>query len=171
VDSVATGGVQYLLQFPDITELLGSFPADDPNPANAGQPWLFADANQGVLARVESTGQSAVVLGDAGGWQAPPQLGTQRFRRLRIDVWTDPQRDQLNNIIETSIYTSNRCLDVFTAIHHRLQRTDPDAVMFGNMVTLACTLLTEASPVPMVDGDNMLRGTAFYGILFSGWLG
>jgi hypothetical protein len=170
VDSVATGGVQYLLQFDDVTELLGSFPADDANVANAGQPWLFSDANAGVLARVESTSSSAVVLGDGGGWTAPPQLGTQRFRRLRVDVWTDPERDQLNNITESSIYTLNRCQSVFNAIHFRLQRTDPDAVLFGDMVTLACTLLTEPVISTLPDGDNILRGTAYYAVFFSGWV-
>lgn len=170
MDSVATGAVKYLLQFPDVTGVLGSFPANDPIPANAGQPWLFSDAGTGVLARVESTSSSAVVLGDGGGWQPPPQLGTQRFRRLRVDVWTDPLRDSLNNISETSIYTLNRCLAVFNALHRRLQRTDPDAVLFGDMVTLACTLLTEPVVSPIVDGDNMLRGTAYYGVFWSGWV-
>jgi hypothetical protein len=168
-DSVATGAVKYLSTFTDVTSQLAAFSVSDPNAANAGKPWLFADNNQGVLATLEGSQGSALVCADAGGWGVPPQLGSQRFRRLRIDVWTDPLRDVSNNITETSVYTANRCLSVFNRVQFRLQRLDPDTVLWGDLCTIGCQLLTEPQPAPVSDGDNLLWGTAYFGVLFSGW--
>jgi hypothetical protein len=169
VDDVAGGAVKYLSQFSDITSLLGSFSAGDVNAANAGKPWLFSDLNAGVLNVMEGTSASAIVCGDGGGWDAPVPMATARFRRLRVDIWTDPLRDASSNVLETSALTANRGLAVFNAVQFRLQRTDPDAVFWGDMCTIGCQLLTDIQFLPMPDGDWMLRGTAYYGVGFSGW--
>jgi hypothetical protein len=170
MDDVGTGCWVYLGQFSDVTSLLGAFPGDDPVSANAGKPWLFTDtAGDQVLVRVEGTSSCAVVLGDFGGWGVPPQLGTQRFRRLRVDIWVDPLRDADQSVTETSEATTNRGLAVFNAIQFRLQRTDPDLVFWGDMATNGCQLLTEPQFAAVPDGDWCQRGTAYYGVSFTGW--
>lgn len=169
MDSVATGAVQFLSGFTDVTSLLGSFSVSDPIVANQGKPWLFSDNNAGVLARVEGTQQSAIVCVDFGGWSTPIPVSTWRFRRLRVDIWTDPLRDTGNNITESSVYTANRCLAVFAAVQYHLQRVDPQVQVWGDMVTTGCSLLTEPQPSPVTDGDFLLRATAYYGVSFSGW--
>jgi hypothetical protein len=169
VDDVAGGAVKFLTPFADVTTLLGAFPADDAVTANAGRPWLFSDTFQGVLATVEGSSAAAIVCGDYGGSAVAPVLGTLRYRRLRVDVWVDPLRDAGSNITETSTLTTNRGLSVFAAAHFRLQRTDNDAVFWGDLCTVGCQLLTDALFSPVSDGDGLQRGTAFYEVACSGW--
>lgn len=169
MDNVASGAVKYLVTFSDVTSLLGSFSPSDPNPGFAGKPWLFSDNNQGVLKVMEGTSAAGVVCGDAGGWDVPPPMGTVRMRRLRVDIWVDPLRDVNANVIETSAITAGRGMAVFNAVQFRLHRTDPDAVTWGDLVTTGCQLLTDPQFLPVADGDWLLRGTAYYGVTFSGW--
>jgi hypothetical protein len=166
VDNVGSGAAKYLSQFSDVTSLLGSFPLTDPVTGNAGQPWLF---NGNILVDIKGSSAAALVLTDFGGWQAPPMLGSQRFRRLRVEVWVDAQRDALGNIITTSQGVINAGNVVFNAVHRRLQRRDPDTVMWGDMVTFACQLLTEPAFNRLPDGDWAMLGIASYGVSFSGW--
>lgn len=169
MDDVATGAWKVLSQRPEVTALLGAFPPADPRPANAGRPWLFTG---NILAQVSNSSASAVVLSDYGGWSAPPQLGSQRFRRLKVDVWTDPVRDAAGNVAVTESGTVARCLAVFDALHAVLQRTDPDTQVWGDLVTFACQLLTEPQPVQVADGDTqgmgIVMGTAVYGVSVAG---
>jgi hypothetical protein len=169
VDDVATGAVRYLAGFSDVIALLGSFPSGDPVTQNAGKPWLFSESNQGVLAMMEGSSAAAVVCADYGGWEVPPPLGTARFRRLRVDVWVDPQRDTSRNVTETSSLTQNRGLAVFAAVQFRLQRTDADAIFWGDLCTVGCQLLNDIVFAPVADGDWLQRGTAYFGVGVSGW--
>lgn len=174
MDDVATGAVKYLGTFSDVTSLLGAFPANDPVVANANKPWLFSDnrtmdGNPGMLQRMEGTSAAGVVVADFGGWDVPPAGGTLRFRRLRVDIWIDPNRDANSNIAESSSATSKRGSAVFNALQFRLQRTDPDAVLWGDLVTVGCQLLVDVVFTPVTDGDGLQRGTAYYGVAASGW--
>jgi hypothetical protein len=165
---VATGSVKYLAGFSDVTSLLGSYPLTDP-PGFAGKPWLFSDMNQGVLKVMEGTSAAAVVCADFGGWEVPVPGTSARYPRLRTDIWLDPQRDASMNVTESSSVTANRGLAVFNALQFRLHRLDPDAVVWGDLVTVGCRLLTEPVFQQVSDGDWMQRGTAYYGVEYSGW--
>lgn len=167
MDDVASGAVQFLTQFSDITSLLGSFSATDPVVANQGKPWIF---NADVLFDMEGSSAASLVCSDFGGWQAPPQLGTWRFGRLSVQIYIDPARDGNRNITETSALTINRGSAIFNAVQFRLQRTNPDTVLWGDMVTTGCQLLTDGPWLPVPDGDHLLVKQAFYGVSFSGWI-
>lgn len=166
MDDVATGAVKYLSTFTDVTSLLGSYSLTDPVVANQGKPYLFAGD---ILATMEGSSVAAIVCTDFGGWGLPPQLRTMRFRRLQLEVWVDPLRDSSNNITETSVYTRNRGNAVFNAVQYRLQRTDPDTIVWGDMVTIGCQLITEPVFAPEPDGDWLQVGTAYFGVEFTGW--
>lgn len=176
-DTVATGCFKYLMtgnaggQFTSITGLLGSFPLSDPNVANAGQPWLFTGD---LLVDIGNTSVTAAVLSDHGGFQPPQRMGTERFRRLRLDLYTDPLRDAENNVIETSSLIEARGMDVFRAFQSLLHRRDNDTITWGDMVTTGCLLLAEPDfiQMPSASGNQMSSqvGTAWYGVSFSGWL-
>lgn len=166
MDDVASGAVKFLAGFTDVTSLLGSFSLTDPVTANRGKPWIF---NADPLVDFEGTSAAALVCSDMGGWQAPPQLGTWRFGRLGIQIFIDPARDSNRNITETSALTISRGNAVFNALQFRLQRTDPDTVLWGDMVTTGCQLLTDGQWLPVPDGDHMLIKQAYYGVSWSGW--
>lgn len=176
-DSVATGAYKYLMggnnggPFTDVTSQLGSFSASDPIPGNAGMPWLFTGD---LLANIGNSGEAAVVLSDHGGWQVPQRLGTERFRRLRVDIYVDPLRDGEGNVTETSGLTELRGMGVFRAIQALLHRRDNDSIVWGDMVTTGCMLLTEPEFIQLAaaSGNQMTSqvGTAWYGVSFSGFI-
>jgi hypothetical protein len=174
VDDVGTGAFKYLGTFSSVTSLLGAFSSGDSNPANAGKPWLFTDTagqytTPGVLTTVEGSSSSAITLSDFGGWSLPEPYATSRFRRLRVDMWVDPQRDANQNVTETSSITTNRANSLFNAVHRVLQRRDSDTIQWGDLVTFACQLLVEPQFVAVPDGGGMQLGTAFYGVSLTGW--
>lgn len=167
-DTPATGAWKYLSAIPEVQGAVGQFAVTDPR---AGQAWVFSG---NMAAEIKGSQASAFVLTDAGGWGTPPMLGTQRFMRLRLEIWTDPVRDGGNNIVVTQSKTIARCLDAFRVAHKYLQRTDPDTQVWGDLVTFSCQLLVEPEPVQMPDGDQggmgAVLGTAVYGVSVSGWL-
>jgi hypothetical protein len=122
-----------------------------------------------VLKVMEGSSSAALVCSDFGGWAAPEPLAGMRFRRLRVDVWVDPARDAGKNSTESSSLTANRGLAAFAAVHAVLQRKDADAIFWGDLCTIGCQLLTDIVFTPIPDGDNLLRGTAYYGVGCSGW--
>jgi hypothetical protein len=146
--------------------MLGSFSGSDPVSANQGVPWLFAGD---ILVNMKGTSQIAVVCSDYGGWAAPPQLGSQRFRRLRVDIWCDPVRDASGGVLRTSADTVNRANAVFTVVNNHLHRRDPDTLQWGDLVTFGCQLLTEPAWAAQVDGDWLIMGSAVYAVYIGGW--
>jgi hypothetical protein len=168
---VASGAVQYLSAVPAVTSLLGSFAQTDPSPGFAGRPWIFKDDR---LVRLE--GQSVVygaqavclVCTEAGGWAVPEPLTTPYFMRLEVGIYVDPLRDAAHNITETSGTTRQRGRAVAAAVRSALHRTDPDAVLWGDLRTVGCQLLTEPQFLPDPDGDGIQAGMAYYGVLVFG---
>lgn len=165
-DDIGSGAAKYLSQFADVTSLLGSFSSTDPIAGNQGRPWLF---NANLLIDIKGSAAAALVLSDFGGWTAPPQLSGARNRRLRVDIYQDAQRDSQGNIVQTDAATVNAVNHIFNVVHLHLQRRDPDTVVWGDLVTYACQLLTEPAPARLLDGDWAMLGTAVYGVSFSGW--
>lgn len=165
-DDVGSGAAKYLSQFPDVTSLLGRFSSTDPNVSLRGVAWLF---NANLLADIKGSSSAALVLSDFGSWTAPLPLSGARNRRLRVDIYQDAQRDSLGNIIQTDAGTVNAVMHVFNTVHLHLQRRDSDTVLWGDMVTYACQLVTEPAAARIPDGDWAMLGTAVYGVSFSGW--
>ena len=156
--------------FTSVTSLLGSFPANDPNPVNANMPWLFTGD---LLVNIGNTSAVAVVLSDHGGWQVPQRMGTERFRRLRADIYVDPLRDVEFNVAETSSLTHGRGQVVFNMMNFLFHRRDNDAQIWGDLVTTGGMLIAEPEfiEMPTASGSQMTSqvGTAYWGISFSGW--
>ena len=68
-----------------------------------------------------------------------------------------------------SVATTPDLRAVFNAVQFRLQRTDPDTVVWGDMVTTGCQLLTDGAWFPLADGDHLLVKQSFYGVSWSGF--
>jgi hypothetical protein len=166
MDDIATGCVQYLATFSDVTSLLGSFSNTDPVIANQGKPWIF---NADPLVTLEGSSAAALVCSEFGSVTTPQRLGTERYGRLSVQLYVDPARDSSRNITETSALTKNRGNALFNAVQFRLHRTDNDAVVWGDLVTTGCRLITDGPWLPVPDGDHLLVKQAFYEVSFSGW--
>lgn len=166
MDDIASGAVQYLASFSDVTSLLGSFSGTDPVTANQGRPWIF---NADPLVTLEGSSAAALVCSEFGSTVASQRLGTERYGRLSVQVYVDPARDGSRNITETSALTKNRGNAVFNAVQFRLHRTDNDAVPWGDLVTTGCRLITDGPWLAVPDGDHLLAKQAFYEVSFSGW--
>lgn len=167
MDDVASGALQYLATFPAITTLLGVVTANDPVSGNRGLPLLF---RENLLADLKGTGASAIVCSNAGGWGSAVPYATQRFSRLQVDIYTDSARDAGYNATGSPGQTVQRCEKLFSQVQSVLHRTDPQAVVWGDLVTVQCTLLAEGQTRPSQDGDWMQQKTIFYGVMHTGWL-
>lgn len=163
MDSVSQAAVAYLSGLPDLVSKFGAFT----DLANAGVPWIF---DSDLIVTLEGTGQAALVLTSSGIMQTPPQLGSQRFERLMVELYVDPQRDVNRNVTVTSAFTLRTVEALFTLVHQVLQRLDPDTQVWGDMVTNACQQLGESQADRVSDGDQMFRKQAFYGVGVVGWL-
>lgn len=165
-DDVGSGAAKFLSQFSDVKSLLGSFSLSDPNTGLRGLPWLF---NSNILIDIKGTSAAALVLSDFGGWTVPLAMSGARNRRLRVDIYQDAQRDAQGNIIATDASTINAVNHIFNTVHLHLQRRDSDTVVWGDLVTYSCQVITEPAPARLPDGDWGMLGTAVYGVSFSGW--
>jgi hypothetical protein len=150
VDDVASGAVLYLAGFPALTSLLGSIPASDPNPTNRGRPFLFRGE---LLFDMEGTQQAAIVCRPEGGWGSSTQYASQRFERLSVEIYVDSLRDAGHNVTGSPGATAKRLETIFNTVQSILHRTDPAAVLWGDLATVACTLLAEGATQSTPDGD------------------
>lgn len=165
-DDIGSGAAKYLSTFSDVTVLLGSFSATDPVTGNQGRPYLF---NTDMLVDLKGTSQAAIVVSDFGSWTPPQGLSQARNRRLRVDIYQDAQRDSLGNIVQSNAATVNAVSHIFNTVHRHLQRTDADTILWGDLVTYWCQVLTEPVATRIPDGDWGMMGSAVYGVSFSGW--
>jgi hypothetical protein len=166
MDDLHSGAWQFLMSFPDVLAVLGSFPADDP--VNPGQPWLFQhNIYQRMEAQsvVKGTQATAVVVIYAGQFTVPTDSSTARMQRLEVDIWADPLRDAYGNVTDPS-ETEGRVISVWQVLDSHLHRASSDYGMqlWGDLVTTSSSRLAEPVPYPVPDGDGLLRGVGYYGV-------
>ena len=51
-----------------------------------------------------------------------------------------------------------------------LHRTSAESVAWGDLVTVGCQRLTDPQFIPVPDGDGILVGETYYGVLLFGYL-
>jgi hypothetical protein len=152
-DDVVAGAVKYLQTFPDLTELVGSY---------QGEPWIFQHE---LAARPEGRSSTAVVVSYAGGWSPPSPHHTTRFPRLSIEYWCDPIRNADRTVRDPS-EVRRRVQAVYEAFDHQLHWTRGDPRCWGSLRVLSSVRLGELSAIyPVPDGDGMVRGQVFYGVV------
>jgi hypothetical protein len=169
VDDVASGAVQFLAGISAVTGLLGAFPGTDPVVANQGRPYIFLENPLVVL---QGSSLASLVCSDAGSWSNAIPYGTQRFTRLSVEFYVDPQRDANLNVTETPGATKLRGEALFATVNSFLHRRDADVQVWGDMVTASCVLLAEGefAQVPQPDGDWLAYKQAYYGVGMTGWV-
>jgi hypothetical protein len=168
MDDIGSAAVQYLTGVSTVTSLLGAFPDSDPVVSNRGRPYVFLD-NQLVV--LQGSGLASLVCSPVGGWTQPVPYGTERFMRLSVEFYVDPLRDASLNITESPGATILRGEALFSVVNSFLHRRDSDVQVWGDLVTVSCSLLSEGQfvQVPTADGDWLQHKQAFYGAGVSGW--
>jgi hypothetical protein len=166
LDDVASGAVRYLAGIPAVTSLLGAFASTDT--LNANLPYIFQE-NQLVV--LQGTSAAGLVCSVSGQWNAAIPYGTQRFSRLSVEFYVDPQRDADLNVTETPGLTIKRGEQLFATVNSYLHRRNPDTQVWGDLVTASCVLLAEGEFVkmPTGDGDWLQYKQSLYGVGFTGW--
>jgi hypothetical protein len=166
MDDLGSGALAFLAQFPSVTDAISAFPPGDPN---AGAPIMFkghSGAYRGIPYTIQSTSLAGLVLSPWGAYSVAPPLTTPRKLRLAVEIFMDPLRDGALQVTETQASTEKRWHGVFNAVHQALQFTDPDSVLWGDIVVTACGIMSE--PMPDIlkggDGDGLLYGMAVYGV-------
>jgi hypothetical protein len=166
VDTISSGAVKYLSGFSDITSLLGSFTDAGPN---FGLPFLF---QEDLLVSLEGSSSMAIVCSDEGGWGAMAgPLTTPQYMRLSVELYADPLRDSSFNILESKGSVHQRTATLWATINTHLHRTNPDSVLWGDLRTTSCELLTRPTPQPVPDGDLMQVWQSYYGVTVLGATG
>lgn len=167
MDDAASGAVQYLSAFTSITGLLGNFGSSPQVAANAGKPYIFKND---LLVDLKGTSASAIVLSTAGSMGASAAFSTARMERLLVEIYTDFLRDANLNIIETSGATIQRMEQLFNYVHAALHRTSSLQVIWGDLLTVGCELVSKGQPAMIPDGEGaMQRMQSFYAVTTFGW--
>jgi hypothetical protein len=166
VDDVASGAVKLLSGISAVTSLLGAFP--DSDAVNAGIPYIFLE-NQLVV--LQGTSLASLVCSAAGQWSGAIPYGTQRFMRLSVEFYVDPQRDAALNVTEAPGATKLRGEQLFAVVNSYLHRRDADTQVWGDLVTASCSLQTEGEfvQIPSGDGDWLAYKRSYYGVGGAGW--
>jgi hypothetical protein len=165
-DDVGGGAYHYISTLPDVLELIGSFPEDDPD--NGGIPWLFVHSlytRMEAQSIVKGTQAVALVCVYMGLGSAVLDYNTVRWQKLEVDIWVDPLRDSLGNVTSPA-ETSHRGRKVFSVLDSHLHRASSDdkTQVWGDLVTVNGLRATEPVAYPVPDGDGLIRMACFWDI-------
>ncbi len=152
-DDLVQGLVKWLLEFPDIAAVLGTYP-------DTSTPWLFQHS---LWATVEGSQGTAAVVSRGGGWAGANEHNTMRFPRISLELYADPIRDAARNLSDPG-EVWRRIDAAFNAFDTRLHRPAGQDVRWGDVRTLGCLRLGEPSVYPVPDGEGVLRLQCFYGV-------
>lgn len=161
-DDTVQGCSVYLLSIPTLVNLVGST-----NGQYGNIPWIFQEDFTNpelVQTTVQGSSSIAVVVSDAGTWGAPNMNNTMENPRIRIDIWSDPPRDQLKNITDP-LEARTAAKQVFDCLNKYLHRPQGGAEQWGDVLTTGCYRLGEPIFTPLKDGDYIVIGTVYYGVL------
>lgn len=141
---------RYLATQTELTDLLGS---DEKFSA-----WIF---QQRLYCQVEASTTSAVVVSPAGQWSGMNDYNTARFPRLRVEVFSDPQRDYAKNVTLDDTWAKiNAIFEVLVKLLHvQGELLLDDGVRIHNSKAA-----TEPDISAWTDTDGTRRGTCYFNL-------
>jgi hypothetical protein len=167
----------FLAQDPDLRALLGR---------SVNWPtWVFDSKPYGKL---EGSQSSLIVINEAGNWQPRNEHNSQTFPRLRVDIWSDPTRNENGSVkvhdADDKILDIRKILDRHLHLRHNSITTeDPDwwgtpgsSHFWGTAEQVANktgTLVIGSSElggpdlVNVTETEGARMGTLFYGVSVS----
>lgn len=157
-DDIQGAAVKYLLSQPELVNAVGTF-------TSSNKPFIFRDEMLVNLEDGEYQAVSAIVVED-GGPMALATLTRYRARRLRITIWANGTRDDLGNLIGSSSVRL-KLNDTFAVLDRIMHRTDPKAVVWNTIQTIACDRIIDLSePIAVIDGDGIMIASVYYAVYF-----
>lgn len=158
MDDLVTGAWKFLTSFPDVLDVVGSFPPDTDTP---GVPYIF----QGQLyQRMEGTSDTAVVLTYEGGWTSPVAGSQQVFSRLGVQLYADPLRDAGGNSVNP-VEVQRRARAALAVLNRHLHSLDSDVSIWGDLVLTNSSRLIEPVFSDVPDGGGLIFGQVYYGVV------
>lgn len=152
-DDMVSGATKYLLSVPEIVSLVGKID---------GEPLIFA-RDFGAL-NMETRDDVALVVTDAGSWGASNEHNTAEFRRLAIQVWAGPIRDDDGvSIIETN-ETHRRARKVYKVVDKYLHRVSGGEQWWGSIRSVTSRRFGGYDDYQIPDGNGVVIGTQVYGV-------
>ncbi len=156
-DDITQGCVKMLLSKADVRAKVGHFPA-------AESEWIYYIFQDKLLANMERSPESALVISDAGGWGAPNTYNTMEFIRLSLEIYCGPIRDPATNAVIEPAETRRRMSSVYNVVSRYLHRTGGDFEWWGTVRTISSVALGTLQNYDVPDGDGLMRGQAFFGV-------
>jgi hypothetical protein len=167
----------YLAQDPNLRMLLGRSVSWD--------TWIF---DTKPYAKIENSESSLIVINEAGNWQPRNQHNTERFPRLRVDIWSDPTRNTDKSV---KVHDADDKIQAIHAVltkhlhlvHQSVTRDDPawmgtpgsthiwgtdDQIedKTGSFI-VGSTELSGPELVNVTDSQGTRMGTLYYGVSVS----
>jgi hypothetical protein len=152
---LTVGLLRYLSAQTSITSRVGAFVRTP----STGEPYIF----RGQLAiPIENSGESAIVIRQAGSWATSNRHNTMRFPRIELQVFSDVPR--LVSVGPTSLDSQKPCLELCTELFKLLHRPDASGFYWDSVRILNSMVLSEPDPRPHPDGDAMSVGVMSVGV-------
>lgn len=154
-DDIVSGAVTYLRAQPELIDAVSTFVIGGQPTAGIFQyrPW----------AKFEGTGKTGAVISNEGGWATANMHNTLRFPRLTVNIWADPLRDNVHNVVDPG-EVMRRAHATYRVFDKYLHRTGGPEVMWGQLRILACVRLVEPTIYIVPDGDGLVRCQVNYAV-------
>lgn len=154
-DDIVSGLVTWLRAQPEVVAAVSTYVIGGQSTAGIFQyqPW----------AKLEGTCSTCAVITNDGGWVAANPHNTLRFPRITLNIWADPLRDNVNNVVDPG-EVMRRAFATYRVFDKYLHRTAGAEVMWGQLRVLASVRLVEPTIYVVPDGDGLVRCQVLYAI-------
>lgn len=154
-DDIVSGAVTRLRGIPEAVAAVSTFIIGGVPTAGIFQYRLWA--------KVEGEGGTCAVLSSDGGWAAANMHNTLRFPRLTLNIWADPIRDDINNVVDPG-EVMRRSFATFKVFDKYLHLAGEAEVTWGQLRVISCVRLTEPTTIVVPDGDGLVRCQVNYAV-------
>lgn len=154
-DDIVSGAVTWLRAQPEAIAAVSTYVITGQSTVGIFQyrPW----------ATLEGTSTTCAVITNDGGWAAPNPHNTLRFPRLTLNIWADPLRDSVNNVVDPG-EVMRRAFATYRVFDKLLHRTGGPEVVWGQLRVLSSVRLVEPTIYVVPDGDGLVRCQVIYAI-------
>lgn len=144
---VVAAAQNYLASDSTLVALLGS--------STAYATWIFQgiDETTEPWVNMEGTGKACVMVWQQGGWTAPNLHNNMHFPKLNVEVFADPLRDAMGNVISRDIRSIFK--PIWDELDRLLHRPQGGSLLWGDLWINNTIALEEWDVFPWSDADGV----------------